>query len=184
MTIEDVIQHREFMLNVARKFGANGYAEDVVQDQLLKLCEKQAQIGNLDFLEYKGEVNTLYLYTLTRNATIDLQRKKQPEFEAPIVHEDTTEEKLLLEACLKALDEVQSPGCLRSIMKYEITFLYFWRSMSYRKIEKETGIKVNTIKTIIKNVKDEIRIKVEQWGSQGKEVTQAPNPKSRVTFNE
>jgi DNA-directed RNA polymerase specialized sigma24 family protein len=53
------------------------YAEDIVQDMYLKLCENITLIERIEHKE--GEVNTFYIFTILRSKIVDAHRKTKRE---------------------------------------------------------------------------------------------------------
>jgi DNA-directed RNA polymerase specialized sigma24 family protein len=63
LTIQDIAKRHIEWVKMANYLGAD-YAEDVVQDMYLKLCENITLIERIEHKE--GEVNTFYIFTILR----------------------------------------------------------------------------------------------------------------------
>lgn len=76
ITIQDIAKHHKKLIAICRYLGADKYlADDMVQDLYMKVC----QMNDLSRLTYKDEVNFGFLFTVLKNAFIDIQRKKRYE---------------------------------------------------------------------------------------------------------
>lgn len=178
ITPEDICRHRDFMIDVCRKFGANGYAEDIVHDVIIKILEKGQSGDGLDFLEYSGEVNTYYLYTLCRNATVDIHRrsKKEKDLLRLDLSDDSLEEKQRIEMSIKCLGDLKKANWYN----FEILYLYFFKQKSMSEIQRETGISIYSIRNTLNNGKEFIRSGVERLEKRGAEIESAEIPVSEI----
>lgn len=71
-TIQKIANKRDDLIKIAKYLGAdNELANDLVQDLLLKLCERD----DLSRFEYDGDLNIPYLFAVLRNAFIDVKKK-------------------------------------------------------------------------------------------------------------
>jgi DNA-directed RNA polymerase specialized sigma24 family protein len=132
-------------------------AEDLLQDVLLKIIEKQIP---------QDKLTDEYIFIALKNTWLNKQRKTNPFQEVEEIYDtiDTTQEDLrvlkreeeIIEGKLKAIDEVYYS---LPIFDQQLFFIHFMEGISQRKIARETDIgmtiintKVNNIKTKIKNI--------------------------------
>lgn len=74
-----------FMMRIAQDILKDDYlAEDAVQEAFMKLADHIEKTGEIESLRTKR-----FLYTLTKNASIDIYRKRKKQFEREVPAEDT-----------------------------------------------------------------------------------------------
>lgn len=130
-------------------------AEDLVQEQIVKLWTKQA------FKEIEPEAFSTFLFTVVKNACINWAEKKKlplttldlPHFQIAL-EEAQRVDQILVEWVAKALHELpeKTRRVVECIMQNERT---------YKEAAEELGVSVNTIKTLLKQGMRELRDKLK-----------------------
>jgi RNA polymerase sigma factor (sigma-70 family) len=159
LTIQDIAKRHIEWVKMANYLGAD-YAEDVVQDMYLKLCENITLIERIEHKE--GEVNTFYIFTILRSKIVDAHRKTKREhydellFDPILPPDDCEREYEWLMANIKTTIDKMSDY---DQMLLELHFVY---KLSMREIEKRTGIPLHSIFNRLMNAKN--LIKYENYG--------------------
>jgi RNA polymerase sigma-70 factor, ECF subfamily len=121
-------------------FYNSGNASDLVSDILLHVFE------TID--RYKSDYSfSTWLYTVARNYSIDLLRKKSVQTENIDDHllgNEETPESILIRNTEQEMVR-QAVTCLSATDK-ELIYLYFYEELKYREISEITGIPEGTIK--------------------------------------
>jgi len=128
--------------------------EDTVQDMYLKLAESPDIVAKID---YNGDINTMYIFTIIRSKVVDRQRKSKREnyddvlFD-PCFNADESERQYqnLMDDVKSVIDEMPE----YDQMLLELHFVY---KLSMRDIEKRTGIPLHSIFNRLKNAKNLIK---------------------------
>ncbi|WP_404451169.1 sigma-70 family RNA polymerase sigma factor [Virgibacillus necropolis] len=117
-------------------------AEEVVQDVFTKIWSKQR-----NFDESKGKFSS-WLLTVTRNATIDMLRKKKTTYEIDerdALHDlsPTTEEQVEWK---ERSEEVRTAVQQLTIEQQEIIEMFYFKGLSQSKIAEACNLPLGTVK--------------------------------------
>ena len=93
-SLKAIAQRHADWIKMAAYLGSES-PEDSVQDMYLKLAGNPNIVSRID---YKGNINTMYIFTVLRSVVVDLQRKKKRE------HYD----ELLYDPCKEPLESEQA----------------------------------------------------------------------------
>ena len=117
-------KYRYLMMKVAYDvLGDNYLAEDAVHEAFIKVAKNMAKIGEADAQETKR-----YLITITKNATIDIYRKRKVQMKREIFVDELGEENLPLNYMETNLDN-QILDILKNLpVKYRDVFLLKYSS--------------------------------------------------------
>lgn len=164
LKLDDFAKRQHEWVKIVVYFGADKeLAHEIVQQMYLKIGEIQAKEGNLNrFINYQGQINTVWVFKVLQNLYIDHKKKKQisREFYDCEYAEETVEE---IEKEYHIVISKMKLVIL-SFNEYEqmLLELYFVHNRSLREISKRTGIGVHSIFNTIKNAKEKIRKAVEK----------------------
>lgn len=118
-------------------------AEDIVQDVFIKVWTKK------DFYDpSKGKFSS-WLLTVTRNASIDMMRKKHEQTEAFLENDALHEEIERIEDRLEQKEanaELREAMALLAVEQREIIDLFYFKGLSQRAISEEQRIPLGTVK--------------------------------------
>lgn len=123
-------------------------AEDILQDVFIKLWHKAK-----DYRAHEGSALS-WLYTLTRNHTIDYLRSKKRKATTPLTESDTasqadqnlrfydlnSEESLAIDYCLDQLANLQKNSILQA----------FYFGFTYEELAERLAVPLGTVKTRIR----------------------------------
>jgi RNA polymerase sigma factor (sigma-70 family) len=163
LTLEDFANRHHEWIKISIYLGAHKeLADELVQQMYLKIGEIQIKEGNLNrFINYNGQINTVWVFKVLQNLYIDQTKKKQisQEFydyeynDNPI--DDQEEEYHIILTKMKIV--------ILSFNEYEqmLLELYFVHDRSLREIAKRTGIGIHSIFNTIKNAKEKIKKTIE-----------------------
>lgn len=185
ITIEDISKRHQEWLRIAVYCGATqGEALDIVQDMYLKLCEKQAEEGDLCSITYEDKINMVYMFSILNNAVISLRRKKTEDRFILNYHDTQEETERVNETKFNALtDKIYKT--LEELHWYDrkLFMIYINSGNSIRALAKKTGISRTSINNTLQNVKQIIRDKhgeeVEQTHGKTEKKACKPSKKSR-----
>jgi DNA-directed RNA polymerase specialized sigma24 family protein len=185
ITIEDISKRNEEWLRIAVYCGATqGEAKDIVQDMYLKLCEKQAEEGDLCSITYEDKINMVYMFSILNNAVISLRRKKTEDRFILNYHDTQEETEGINEIKFNALTE-KIYKTLEELHWYDrkLFMIYINSGNSIRALASKTGISRTSINNTLQNVKQIIRDKhgkeVEQTHGKTEKKACKPSKKSR-----
>jgi hypothetical protein len=187
-TIEEIAARRVEWVRMARKIGADeDLAQDLVSEMFIKLLEINKSPEGLARIEYKGDINTMFIFVTLRNLYIDHYRREKKTFTETEQTEVYTEPRdarkhRYMEVNLHRqnnntqydyADREYETLCdcvdkeLRNEHWYNKKLFEIFHNddkMSYRKMEIETGIPYYSIYESIKNVRNTIKEKCQkQW---------------------
>ncbi len=154
-------RHKEW-LKIVIYFGADvETAKEIVQQMYLKIGEIELKEGNLKrFINYNGQINTVWVFKVLQNLYIDSTKKKEYKMEIYIEYnqqpiDDQENEYHTILSKMKLV--------ILSLNEYEqmLLELYFVHDRSLREISKRTGIGVHSIFNTIKNAKEKIKKTIE-----------------------
>lgn len=163
LTLENFAQRHQEWVKISIYLGADKeLANEIVQQMYLKIGEIQIKEGNLNrFLNYNGQINTVWVFKVLQNLYIDQSKKKQisQEYydyyynENPIDEQEGEYHIILTKMKVVIL----------SFNEYEqmLLELYFVHNRSLREIAKRTGIGIHSIFNTIKNAKEKIKKTIE-----------------------
>ena len=149
----DYIRYKRFALVITQNQIEE--AEDLLQDVLLKILEKEVA---------KEKLSDEYIFISLKNTWLNKKRKQTPFDEVETLFEqmDTTiedisvliEKEETINEKLKAIDEVyhQLP-----IFDKQLFYIHLLEGISQRRISKETEIGMTVINNKINNIKAKIR---------------------------
>ena len=164
MTVLDLLAsyHKEW-LKMARSFGAEDFAEDVVQNMYIRLNK---YVEDPERIMYKGQPNKLFVWVTLRNMVRQFQKKKDlMVYSGDMVEYDQAEQEFdMVEAqgFEKLIDKVwQSMEGLHWYDK-KMFEVYHTTGMSMRDIEKETGISLYSIFDTLKKSKEYVRKEINE----------------------
>lgn len=132
-------------------------AEDLLQDVLLKIIEKQIP---------EEKLTDEYIFISLKHTWLNKQRKEnnKPFIDVEEVYEqeDTTPEDLSVlikkeEVIQDKLDAISSIYKSLPIFDKQLFFIHFMEGISQRRISRETDIGMTTINNKINNIKDRIK---------------------------
>ena len=186
ITIKDIYTRHDEWIRISIYCGSTqDEAMDIVQDMYLKLCEKQANEGDLCSITYENKVNMVYMFSMINNAIVSIRRKKKEErlivnlHDTEIETSSTNENEFhyLLEKIYATLQEMHW-------YDRELFMLYIKSGKSIRQIAEKTGISRTSINNTLQNVKQIIR---EQHGKEveqvyGKTEKKACKPSKKSRF--
>ena len=129
---------------------------DLVSEILLKAFES--------IEKYNSDYSfSTWIYTLARNFSIDLLRKKsirQEQIDDYIIGDNNTPESLLMKDCEQVIIQ-KAVSSLASIDR-ELIFLHFYEDLKYREISRITGMPEGTIKYRMSENKKKLKSKLER----------------------
>ena len=164
MTVLNLLasKHKEW-IKMARSFGAEDYAEDIVQEMYIRLNK---YVDEPERIMYKDEPNKLFVWVTLRNMVRNFQNKKKVViYSGDMVEYDKEED---------VYDMVEAEGFEKLIdMIWESTNELHWydkkmfeiyhtTDMSMRDIEKETKISLYSIFDTLKKTKEYVREKIQE----------------------
>lgn len=161
-TIVEIYNRRDEWIKMALKLGADkSLADDMVQDMFVKLLEIDKREKGLARIEYNGDINTMYLWTILRSIFTDHIRKEKEFYQHDPIEYDNADKEF--ENLCDCMDET-----LRNSHWFDkrIFDLYFDDELNFsmRDLERETKISLSTIFETIKNAKKKIKTKCrKQW---------------------
>lgn len=150
-------QHSKW-INLAEKFGAGDYAEDVVQEMYIRLTKYE---NHPNRVKKDGDIYEGFIYVIIRNITYDLQRAKKEMLS-------------LSDVSLSSLENDQYDTRfdeLNKIVQDEIKnwdwydsqlFKYVYEDgIGLRKLSRDTKISLSSIFNTIKHAKRRIKEAIE-----------------------
>ena len=150
---------------MARSFGAEDYAEDIVQEMYIRLNK---YVDEPERIMYKDEPNKLFVWVTLRNMVRNFQNKKKVViYSGDMVEYDKEEDvydMVEAEGFEKLIDKIwESTNELHWYDK-KMFEIYHTTDMSMRDIEKETKISLYSIFDTLKKTKEYVREKIqEDW---------------------
>jgi len=156
MLVKHIINKRTEFQKIAMYHDLNQEdAEDIVQDVYYKLCKMEARDGNINRIEWKGELNMVYIFAMIRNAVVDgnKSKKRREKVASNVRHygKHTSEQPTLL---LLDVDKLlQKEGAFY----HKLYDAYFNDKISMRKLSSATGIGVQTIYQGVKHIRTKLK---------------------------
>jgi len=160
ITIHHIAQRHCEWLKMARALGGGDMSEDIVQEMYLRLLEKQSEGFEIRNIEYKGQVNTFYIFTVIRSITVDGQRRTKA---APTV---IPIDGIQVEDCepydadgchQKATAEQVCAEVIQEMHWYNRRVLELSEKMSIRRLARETGISHFSLWHTLKKTKEYVK---------------------------
>lgn len=160
--LELLVQKHKEWIKMAHSFGADEYAEDIVQEMYIRL---NRYVDNPERIMYKDEPNKLFVWVTLRNMVRNFQNKKEivhycgdmVEFDQELEQYDMVEAEGFENLVDKVWESVEGLHWYDKKM-FEI---YHTTDMSMRDIEKETSISLYSIFDTLKKTKNYV---IEQLG--------------------
>ena len=145
---------------MARSFGAEDYAEDIVQEMYIRLNK---YVDEPERIMYKDEPNKLFVWVTLRNMVRNFQNKKKVViYSGDMVEYDKEEDvydMVEAEGFEKLIDKIwESTNELHWYDK-KMFEIYHTTDMSMRDIEKETKISLYSIFDTLKKTKEYVKEK-------------------------
>jgi RNA polymerase sigma factor (sigma-70 family) len=161
MTVLNLLasKHKEW-IKMARSFGAEDYAEDIVQEMYIRLNK---YVDEPERIMYKDEPNKLFVWVTLRNMVRNFQNKKKVViYSGDMVEYDKEEDvydMVEAEGFEKLIDKIwESTNELHWYDK-KMFEIYHTTDMSMRDIEKETKISLYSIFDTLKKTKEYVKEK-------------------------
>tara|TARA_R100001086_G_scaffold239674_1_gene165267 strand:- start:4574 stop:5056 length:483 start_codon:yes stop_codon:yes gene_type:complete len=123
-------------IRIAKSFGADDYAEDLVQEMYIRTLK---YIDNGKDLSYKNDINYLYIYQMLRHMAINLLLKKR---KVSVINIDNVKNQT------KSAQEINIEKIYVRINK-ELDSMFWYDAKIYRIIESGVSIKELSKKTKI-----------------------------------
>jgi hypothetical protein len=123
-------------IRIAKSFGADDYAEDLVQEMYIRTLK---YIDNGKDLSYKNDINYLYIYQMLRHMAINLMLKKR---KVSVINIDNVKNQT------KSAQEINIEKIYVRINK-ELDRMFWYDAKIYRIIESGVSIKELSKKTKI-----------------------------------
>ena len=123
-------------IRIAKSFGADDYAEDLVQEMYIRTLK---YIDNGKDLSYKNDINYLYIYQMLRDMAINLLLKKR---KVSVINIDNVKNQT------KSAQEINIEKIYVRINK-ELDRMFWYDAKIYRIIESGVSIKELSKKTKI-----------------------------------
>ena len=123
-------------IRIAKSFGADDYAEDLVQEMYIRTLK---YIDNGKDLSYKNDINYLYIYQMLRHMAINLLLKKR---KVSVINIDNVKNQT------KSAQEINIEKIYLKINK-ELDRMFWYDAKIYRIIESGVSIKELSKKTKI-----------------------------------
>jgi|TARA_R100001224_G_scaffold112791_1_gene96192 hypothetical protein len=123
-------------IRIAKSFGADDYAEDLVQEMYIRTLK---YIDNGKDLSYKNDINYLYIYQMLRHMAINLLLKKR---KVSVINIDNVKNQT------KSAQEINIEKIYVRINK-ELDRMFWYDAKIYRIIESGVSIKELSKKTKI-----------------------------------
>jgi|TARA_B100001939_G_scaffold270255_1_gene237912 hypothetical protein len=123
-------------IRIAKSFGADDYAEDLVQEMYIRTLK---YIDNGKDLSYKNDINYLYIYQMLRHMAINLLLKKR---KVSVINIDNVKNQT------KSAQEINIEKIYLKINK-ELDSMFWYDAKIYRIIESGVSIKELSKKTKI-----------------------------------
>jgi hypothetical protein len=123
-------------IRIAKSFGADDYAEDLVQEMYIRTLK---YIDNGKDLSYKNDINYLYIYQMLRHMAINLLLKKR---KVSVINIDNVKNQT------KSAQEINIEKIYVKINK-ELDSMFWYDAKIYRIIESGVSIKELSKKTKI-----------------------------------
>lgn len=163
LTLEDFAKREQEWIKIVVYIGADkDLAMELVQQMYLKIGEIQVKEGNLNrFLNYQGQINTVWVFKVLQNLYIDT--KKQKKISAEYYDQDYSDHPVDEREKEYHIILSKMKMVILSFDEYEqmLLELYFVHNRSLREISKRTGIGVHSIFNTIKNAKEKIKKTIE-----------------------
>jgi len=152
-TLLQIAERHAEWIKMAAYLGSES-PEDSVQDMYLKLSDNPNIVSRID---YKGNINTMYIFTVLRSVVVDLQRKKKREYYDELLYDPCKEPLESEEAYEEFMHKVKNT--IDGMTEYDqmLLELYFVYRLSMRDIEKRTGIPLHSIFNRLQNAKNIIK---------------------------
>tara|TARA_A100001515_G_scaffold135937_1_gene127217 strand:- start:5115 stop:5597 length:483 start_codon:yes stop_codon:yes gene_type:complete len=128
-------RHKDW-IRIAKSFGADDYAEDLVQEMYIRTLK---YIDNGKDLSYKNDINYLYIYQMLRHMAINLLLKKR---KVSVINIDNVKNQT------KSAQEINIEKIYVRINK-ELDSMFWYDAKIYRIIESGVSIKELSKKTKI-----------------------------------
>ena len=152
-TLQEIAERHAEWIKMAAYLGSES-PEDSVQDMYLKLAGNPNILSRID---YKGNINTMYIFTVLRSVVVDIQRKKKREHYDELLYDPCKEPLESEEAYEEFMHKVKNT--IDGMTEYDqmLLELYFVYRLSMRDIEKRTGIPLHSIFNRLQNAKNIIK---------------------------
>lgn len=153
----DLSKHHEEWIKIVRGFGEYFYTEDIVQEMYIKLSKHE----NVERFYKSGKIYKGFIWITLRNMFVDYQKAKLKL------------EKVSITEAIQLKDESESneKTNAKNLIDLKINFivdswhwydkklfnLYRDSGLSYRQIEKETGISFKSVYSTITNCKKSLK---------------------------
>lgn len=149
MKVKDITHMNQFIIGLSRNMGAK-YPEDTAQEVWCRLSEIEARDGNIDKLEYNGEINKTYLFMIIRSVLADEKyhdKKENEAIKAFLNKEHIPNEKAIM--ILEALDLLDHKDA-------EIFLQYIYDLTSERKLAKKNNVSRYQIHNKLGKIREKI----------------------------
>lgn len=157
MAFEDLVRRYEKKLKVfvGRWLSETGDVEEVVQDSLFKIY---THIGRVK----TDKKFSSYLYAIAKNEAIDKLRKRKTTLplldivpgQSEVTIYENVERNERWQMFYRAWDKL-------SEMQRRVLHMYFFEELSYRRIQARLNIPINSVKTILRRSKINLKKKLK-----------------------